>query len=611
MNATALLRKLLVVTLVFAFLLAPLYSVSARTVDEINADIKNSQEQLAKLKAEIDSVNKDIAANQTKKNSSTSEINKIRLQITELENAHKLALLQKQQLETEIIAKNLEKEEREKALNEELVHSYITWKTDQANSAIFSDVGDMIKSMMYYEFLANESTKGLIALSENINSLNQQTVEFQAQANTIEQNLGKLNEEKAFWEKQIQLYNEALAKAGSSKTALVSSSSQLEAQQKQYNFELERAVAAVNSGSEPLVTGEIYFTGSVSLPRNGIECTGGYKYSGFDPGSEAFGHGIGMSQWGAYGAAYAGKTAAQILTFYFSGTRIETRPAKTIKVNGVDAKSMEDYVAGIGEVPSKACGTMEKIQAWNEYANTEGWAANDPRREKYLLGGNCWPEEAIKAQVIAARTYAYNRSDSICTTDACQVYIGGFAKAWAAYETKDQVILSGDTIIDAFYSGYNNNGAGTADIETVWPKSPAKSYLKSVNDNSFTYTPRLCNQNVSRQNWRTNSYSISDIEEMLNWAQEKSNWGDYNFVEKNYWNADAIRNQVKNVIGKLVALQVENDASGRAKKVTFVGDRGSGSVSGIFFRMTFNSWAGRTGKNDGLKSITYDALKVQ
>jgi stage II sporulation protein D len=35
------------------------------------------------------------------------------------------------------------------------------------------------------------------------------------------------------------------------------------------------------------------------------------------------GHGVGMSQWGADGMARAGKTAAQILTYYYTGTRLE------------------------------------------------------------------------------------------------------------------------------------------------------------------------------------------------------------------------------------------------------------------------------------------------
>jgi stage II sporulation protein D len=41
----------------------------------------------------------------------------------------------------------------------------------------------------------------------------------------------------------------------------------------------------------------------------------------FDGGG--WGHGIGMSQWGAYGMALQGKTYVQILTHYYTGTKVE------------------------------------------------------------------------------------------------------------------------------------------------------------------------------------------------------------------------------------------------------------------------------------------------
>jgi len=101
--------------------------------------------------------------------------------------------------------------------------------------------------------------------------------------------------------------------------------------------------------------------------------------------------------------------------------------------------AVEDYVKGIAEVPSS------------------------------------WPPEALKAQAIAARTFALNakaspspspwRADGadICNTDSCQVY-AGLAKelgpggaAWAAAvdDTKGQVLLSNGKPIFAQYSDSN------------------------------------------------------------------------------------------------------------------------------------------------------------
>lgn len=46
---------------------------------------------------------------------------------------------------------------------------------------------------------------------------------------------------------------------------------------------------------------------------------------GFEVTGGGYGHGIGMSQWGAHGMALQGKTYAQILTHFYSGTKVETR----------------------------------------------------------------------------------------------------------------------------------------------------------------------------------------------------------------------------------------------------------------------------------------------
>ena len=36
-----------------------------------------------------------------------------------------------------------------------------------------------------------------------------------------------------------------------------------------------------------------------------------------------YGHGVGMSQWGAYAMAKSGKTAEEIITHYFRGVTID------------------------------------------------------------------------------------------------------------------------------------------------------------------------------------------------------------------------------------------------------------------------------------------------
>jgi len=124
-------------------------------------------------------------------------------------------------------------------------------------------------------------------------------------------------------------------------------------------------------------------------------------------------------------------------------------------VSTINEVGLEDYVQGIGEVPPT------------------------------------WPVEALKAQAIAARSYALNRLETspasapykqagadICNTDSCQVYAGlakeqqggGWAAAVAA--TAGQVVLYNGAPIFAEYSSSNGG-------RTVAGSFP---YLKSVPD---------------------------------------------------------------------------------------------------------------------------------
>ncbi len=154
---------------------------------------------------------------------------------------------------------------------------------------------------------------------------------------------------------------------------------------------------------------------------------------GFRPAYAAFSFGAythrnGMSQYGAKGRAEAGQNAEDILKAYYPGANLNkgySVPA-TINVTGFGSRAFEDeYMKRIYEMP------------------------------------NSFPKEALKAQAVAARTYAIRQGGSICATESCQVYKdsnkGG---AWeeAVNETKGWVLEGGS---NAQYSsttgGFGNN----------------------------------------------------------------------------------------------------------------------------------------------------------
>lgn len=100
-----------------------------------------------------------------------------------------------------------------------------------------------------------------------------------------------------------------------------------------------------------------------------------------------------------------------------------------------------------------------------------------------------WPQEALKAQAIAARSYAlYQRQSS-----ANSVYDVGDTQAWQVYEgvaketsttqaavnaTAGQVLTHGGRIIEAVF--HSSSGGHTENVEDVW-KQPLP-YLRGVQD---------------------------------------------------------------------------------------------------------------------------------
>lgn len=143
----------------------------------------------------------------------------------------------------------------------------------------------------------------------------------------------------------------------------------------------------------------------------------------FNPGfSPAFGgfsfgaytHKKGMSQYGAKGRAESGQNFQQILQAYYGKAPTGKDTGGTISVSGFGNLDFEGYyLLGIAEMPST------------------------------------FPKEALKAQAVAARTYAYRyktQGSTICTTQSCQVFSKSKADnppgEWksAVEETRGQVL---------------------------------------------------------------------------------------------------------------------------------------------------------------------------
>lgn len=259
-----------------------------------------------------------------------------------------------------------------------------------------------------------------------------------------------------------------------------------------------------------------------------------------------WGHGVGMAQWGAYGYAKHGVTYDRILAHYYPGTKLAPAPVTRIKVLLVEgAKQVVvssptpfEVEDATGKVRKLAAGehavdpTLAVVVAAGKPAKklsgpltfrpgTSPLALKNPYRgtftvssdgtnltvvdnvalEAYVRGvvssemPHDWPVEAVKAQAVAARSYAlaHRRGGAfdVYNDTRDQVYGGILAETpvgdKAVAGTKGQVLLYGGKVANTFF--FSSSGGRTADVTDVFTGSKPTPYLVSVPDPWDTYSP--------------------------------------------------------------------------------------------------------------------------
>jgi SpoIID/LytB domain protein len=149
------------------------------------------------------------------------------------------------------------------------------------------------------------------------------------------------------------------------------------------------ALAAGEGTIPPGVTDDP-FTGSPSAPATAGST--GFRFFG-----SGFGHGIGMSQWGAYGLAQMGWAHKRILKQFYRSTRVErlADPVRSIRVGlawdhtlmHVEAKSGPVHL-WVGREGGRKVGRIPAGRTWTVRARSSGFAVTD--HDGKLVGGHTW-----------------------------------------------------------------------------------------------------------------------------------------------------------------------------------------------------------------------------
>ena len=299
---------------------------------------------------------------------------------------------------------------------------------------------------------------------------------------------------------------------------------------------------------------------------------------GFSPAFAAFSFGAfthrnGMSQYGAKGRAEQGQSAEQILAFYYPGANLNKSygvPA-TIDVVGFGTRNFEDeYMKRIYEMP------------------------------------NSFPKEALKAQAVAARTYAIRRGGSICATESCQVYKdtnkGG---AWeeAANETRGWVLEGGP---NAQYSsttgGYGNNSGWdtTSGNKDAWTGGAYEKIAASpwFYKGWFTQYYSVSSSTCGRSHpWLTQEEMSDILNAYLIQNKTGVDNGRITPITTSCWGGNPYSmGEVKDFAGSVgggavnsitnVSVVYGND--GKTANITFSTNRGDISINGADFKQIFN-----------------------
>ena len=436
----------------------------------------------------------------------------------------------------------------EKRVRAYYIRSYLTDPLMVILSSI--QAGDLFRELSYRLTIAREDRQIIASVTSEV-------VDLLTQKNKLEKDKKSLAVLQADVDKNADFLSGEIKKAKAYQTDLSGQITALTAKQ--------QAILAAKSGNFTTSVGDVPLADDVNSRPD--------FNPGFSPAFAAFSfggytHRNGMSQYGAKGRAEAGQSAETILAAYYPGATLNkgySVPA-TINVTGYGSKAFEDeYMKRIYEMP------------------------------------NSFPKEALKAQAVAARTYAIRQGGSICATESCQVYKNsnkGGAWEEAVNETRGWVLEGGS---NAQYSsttgGYGNNSGWDTKCgsRNCWTGDAYEKLAGSPWFYKGWYRDRT-GANCGRSHPWLNNEEISDILNAWIIYQANDSRDRISPVDTSCWSGSPfsiseMRNKANEHGGAVTAVSsasVVYSDSGVTANVNFSTNRGPITISGADFKYIFN-----------------------
>ncbi|HVF69009.1 MAG TPA: SpoIID/LytB domain-containing protein [Xanthomonadales bacterium] len=401
---------------------------------------------------ELDDINKQLSQLNDDLNKSIAATKPLEGQLTSMQKQIASIKQQVVNAETGIVVKKREIDdgykrlsEKEKLIAQTISAYYINSYSDCPICEIFSlgNASDITLSLAYHRARTNQDKQVIVNLALSISDLERKKANLEVQQKS-------LTLAKASLDEQSKKLDSVVKGAKNFQGELSGKIAALSAKQQE--------ILSAKSGNSTFTVGGGESADELIASKKGFtESAPGGSFGVFSFG--AYTHRKGMSQYGARGRAQAGQDFKTILKAYYGKDPVGKDTNGDINVQGFGSMNFEDrYLMGIAEMPSS------------------------------------WHPEALKAQAVAARTYAYRykaEGKEICTTEACQVFNSGKAdnppQAWkdAVQATKGQVLEDVVTYYASTHGGYaspigwdTTDGSGGGNfIDKAWDKAGGSPWL--------------------------------------------------------------------------------------------------------------------------------------
>ena len=401
---------------------------------------------------------------------------------------------------------------------------------------------------------------------------------------------------------EIKILNDNKNKLESEKNKLAKIKKDLESRFGFLTTEIKKAETYKSELSQKLRDLEAQRIAGLNLPKSafgGISCVDDRKVDpGFGTGFAFFTFGIphhvGLNQYGALGRANAGQSAEDIIKAYYNNVEITGgKEGESVKVNGKnefgqtfnnETMNIEEYLKHIYEMPTS------------------------------------WPEAALQAQAMAARSYAlriYSEKGWLAPSQADQVIkkeLNNDHWIAAVNATRGKVITSGGQPIKAWFA--STAGGYTFTSGDVWGGNTA--WTKRVRDtngdiNSFDdlfnkafdrespcfYSAQGYRKEYNKSAWLKPS-EVADIVNVVLLYQKDSSTQSHLCYQNNSsgcsdtWDIERVKSELKSrgetPFNSINSASVTdwNKSEGRTNTLSFSGDAGTVSISGSTFKSLFN-----------------------